>query len=98
MTPPLADAWKERGIAFLDEAVNAYLNHPPLLVWVKRQRPKQKIKWAHPTTRTFYPGGLQVIFPLLCHPKWVDRPYREIAQMAGVRLAPLVGYYRSYRN
>jgi hypothetical protein len=83
VTPPLADALKQRGIAFLDEAGNAYLNHPPLLIWVKGQRPKQK-NGANPTTRTFNPGGLQVIFPLLCHPEWADRPYREIAKMAGV--------------
>jgi hypothetical protein len=84
VTPPLADALRERGIAFLDEAGNAYLNHPPLLIWVKGQRPKQKLNGANPTTRTFNPGGLQVIFPLLCHPEWADRPYREIAKMAGV--------------
>jgi len=83
VTPPLADALKQRGIAFLDEAGNAYLNHPPSLIWVKGQRPKQK-NGANPTTRTFNPGGLQVIFPLLCHPEWANRPYREIAKMAGV--------------
>ena len=83
VTPPLADALKQRGIAFLDEAGNAYLNHPPSLIWVKGQRPKQK-NGANPTTRTFNPGGLQVIFPLLCHPEWANRPYREIAQIAGV--------------
>lgn len=84
VTPPLADALKERGIAFLDEAGNAYLNHPPLLVWVKGQRPNQKLNPPNVTTRTFNPGGLQVIFSLLCHPEWADRSYREIAQMAGV--------------
>jgi hypothetical protein len=84
VTPQLADALKERGIAFLDEAGNAYLNHPPLLVWVKGQRPKQKLNAANGTTRAFNTGGLQVIFPLLCRPEWADRTYREIAQMAGV--------------
>lgn len=84
VTPPLADALRERGIAFLDEAGNAYLNHPPLLIWVKGQRLKQKLDRANPTTRTFNPSGLQVIFPLLCHPEWTNRPYREIAAMAGV--------------
>ena len=75
---------EERGIAFLDEAGNAYLNHPPLLIWVKGQRPKEKLNRANPTTRTFNPSGLQVIFPLLCHPEWANRPYREIAALAGV--------------
>ncbi len=84
VTPPLADALKERGIAFLDAAGNAYLKHPPVLIWVKGQRPQQKLITANVTTRTFNPSGLQVIFPLLCHPEWVDRPYREIAQIAGV--------------
>ena len=84
VTPPLADALKQRGIAFLDAAGNAYLNHPPLLVWVKGQRPKGTLNTANVTTRTFNPSGLQVIFPLLCHPEWADRPYREIAQLAGV--------------
>jgi hypothetical protein len=84
VTPPLADALKERGIAFLDAAGNAYLKHPPVLVWVKGQRPQQKLITTNVTTRTFNPSGLQVIFPLLCHPEWVDRPYREIAQIAGV--------------
>lgn len=84
VTPPLADALKERGIAFLDAAGNAYLSHPPLLVWVKGQRPKETLITANVTTRTFNPSGLQVIFPLLCHPEWADRPYREIAQRAGV--------------
>ncbi|MBI4526538.1 MAG: hypothetical protein HY695_22285 [Deltaproteobacteria bacterium] len=84
VTPPLADALKERGIAFLDAAGNAYLDHPPLLVWVKGQRPKETPVTANLTTRTFNPGGLKVLFPLLCRPEWANRPYREIAQLAGV--------------
>jgi hypothetical protein len=84
VTPPLADALKKRGVAFLDTAGNAYLDHPPLLVWVKGQRPKEKQTAATRTTRAFNRTGLQVIFPLLCHPEWANRPYREIAQLAGV--------------
>jgi hypothetical protein len=84
LTPPLADVLKERGIAFLDAAGNAYLNHPPLLVWVKGQKPTQTLTAANITTRTFNPSGLQVLFPLLCNPNWTDRPYREIAELAGV--------------
>jgi hypothetical protein len=84
VTPPLADILKERGIPFLDIAGNAYLNHQPLLVWVKGQKPNQTLTTANVPTRTFNPSGLQVIFPLLCHPEWTDRPYREIAKLAGV--------------
>jgi hypothetical protein len=84
VTPPIADQLKERDIAFLDAAGNAYLNHPPLLVWVKGQKPTQTLPTANVTTRTFNPSGLQVLFPLLCNPNWTDRPYREIAKLAGV--------------
>jgi len=84
VTPTLADKLKERGIAFLDAAGNAYLHHPPLLVWVKGQKRTQPLPTANVTTRTFNPSGLQVLFPLLCNPNWTDRPYREIAQLAGV--------------
>ena len=38
VTPQLAEALKERGVAFLDAAGNAYINAPPLLVWQKPQK------------------------------------------------------------
>ena len=34
--------------------------------------------------RAFQPTGLQVLFTLLCNPGAVNRPYRELADMAGV--------------
>jgi hypothetical protein len=84
LTPTLADVLKERNIAFLDAAGNAYLNHPPLFVWVKGEKPTQTLPTASVTTRTFNPSGLQVLFPLLCNPNWTNHPYREIAKLAGV--------------
>src|SRR5439155_2362037 len=39
VTPPLADALRARRVAFIDTAGNAYLDRPPLPVWVKGQRP-----------------------------------------------------------
>lgn len=83
VTPALADELKARHIAFLDTAGNAYFEQPPLLIWVKGQKPAAK-----PTTltagRAFQPTGLQVLFTLLCNPQAVNRPYRELAEMAGV--------------
>ncbi len=83
VTPALADELKARHIAFLDTAGNAYFEQGPLLVWVKGQKPAAK-----PATQTagraFQPTGLQVLFTLLCNPQAVNRPYRELAEMAGV--------------
>lgn len=83
VTPPLADELRARRVAFIDTAGNAYLDRPPLLVWVKGQRPTGR---AIPRTagRAFQASGLQVIFALLCHPEEVHLPYREIAKLAGV--------------
>ncbi len=84
VTPPMAETLMARGIAFLDAAGNAYLNQPPLLIWVKGERPTMKFPGGPPTGRAFRPGGLKVLFALLCHPEWVARPYRDLAGQAGV--------------
>lgn len=83
VTPPLADALRARRVAFLDAAGNAYIDHPGLLVWVKGHKPVAKQvtpQWG----RAFQPTGLQVLFTLLCNPETINRPYRELATMAGV--------------
>jgi hypothetical protein len=84
VTPTLADALRERDIAFIDTAGNAYLATPQFLVWVKGQRAPLMHDTADTTGRAFTATGLQVLFVLLCHPEWIDHPYRTIAQHAGV--------------
>lgn len=84
VTPQLADTLRQRGVAFLDTAGNAYINQPPLMVWVKGQRPAEKPGIEPATGRAFKPTGLKVVFALLCQPQWVDKPYRELAELAGV--------------
>ncbi|MDP3798559.1 MAG: type IV toxin-antitoxin system AbiEi family antitoxin [Polaromonas sp.] len=83
VAPALADELKARHIAFLDTAGNAYFEQPPLLIWVKGQKPAAKPA-AQTAGRAFQPTGLQVLFTLLCNPQAVNRPYRELAEMAGV--------------
>jgi len=84
VTPPMAETLKARGIAFLDAAGNAFLDQPPIYLWIKGERPTQKAPADTATGRAFRPGGLKILFALLCHPEWVDRPYREIATEADV--------------
>lgn len=83
LTPPLAEALKERRVAFLDTAGNAYLEHAGLLVWVKGHKPAARPVGTE-VGRAFQPTGLQVLFTLLCNPAAINRPYRELAAMAGV--------------
>jgi len=83
VTPLLADALRAQGVEFIDAAGNAFLNRPPLLVFVKGQRPVEKVT-APDRGRAFQATGLQVLFALLARPELVARPYREIAVAAGV--------------
>lgn len=83
VTPPVADRLRAEGVEFIDAAGNAYLNRPPLLVFVKGQRPAGN----EPTPdagRAFQATGLQVLFALLARPGLVAQPYRKIAAEAGV--------------
>lgn len=83
VTPQMADLLRARGMPFLDAAGNAYLEHPGVLIWVKGQKPAAPI--VPPALgRAFQPTGLQVLFALLCNPELIDRPYRELATLAGV--------------
>lgn len=84
ITPPLAEQLKTRGVAFIDTAGNAYLDRPPLFVWVKGEKPLTRLEAPPETGRAFRASGLRVLFTLLCEPTLADRPYREIAQRAGV--------------
>lgn len=83
VTPPIADKLKEHGVPFLDAAGNAYLEYPGVFIWVKGQKPAASV--VPPALgRAFQPTGLQVLFALLCNPALIDKPYRELAQIAGV--------------
>jgi hypothetical protein len=83
VTPQLADALRNHGIAFIDTAGNAYINNPPIFIWIKGERPITRAT-LQPAGRAFQTGGLQVIFALLYNPELIDRPYREIARLADV--------------
>jgi len=85
VTPPIADLLKELNIFFIDTAGNAYINTPPLYVFIKGNRPLFGMK-AEPRKRLFKPAGLRVVFALLNNPDMVNKPYRDIAKAADVAL------------
>ena len=85
VTPPMAERMKELNLAFIDTAGNAYINAPPLFVYIIGQK-KKDIPEVGRTTRAFKPTGLKVVFALLCLPELVKAPYRDIARAADVAL------------
>jgi hypothetical protein len=83
ITPDMAETLRQQGRMFLDVAGNAHIRQAAALVWVTGRKPVAKTM-ASPLGRAFQPTGLQVLFALLCHPQWVNLPYRELATRAGV--------------
>jgi len=83
VTPPMADTLRQRHVHFIDGAGNAYIEQPDVFIWVKGNKPL--IPMVPPALgRAFQPTGLRVVFVLLCNPETINRPYRELAAMAGV--------------
>ena len=85
VTPPMAERMKELNLAFIDTAGNAYINTPPLFVYIIGQK-KKDIPEESRITRAFKPTGIKVVFALLCLPELVKAPYRDIARAADVAL------------
>ena len=84
INPQLADELKQNGTEFIDTAGNAFINQPPLYIFVKGNKPD--IVKVPPIKRAFKPAGLKVIYAFLCNPGLENRTYREIAADADVAL------------
>jgi hypothetical protein len=84
VTPQIAEKLRDQAVTFLDAAGNLFIDHPPLLFWVKGERPAAKPTAQMAHGRAFQPTGLKVVFALLCQPERIELPYREIAHLAGV--------------
>ena len=85
VTPQNADLLKDMDIPFLDTAGNAYINYPPLYVFIKGNKLDEDPQTKQ-IQRAFRPAGLQVLFVLLCNPGIEKEPLREIARAADVAL------------
>ena len=97
VTPQVAEILKETGTPFLDTAGNAYLNEPPLFIFIKGNKPAER-DTAKPPIRAFRPTGLQVVFALLCNPDLEKAQYREIADAADVALGTVGWVMRDLRQ
>jgi hypothetical protein len=90
IAPQMADLLKKNDIYFIDAAGNAYINTPPLYIFIRGNKRPEDIR-TDPVKRAFKAGGLKVIFTLLCNPDLIGKPFRKIAQCAGVALGTVGG-------
>lgn len=85
VNPFMAEELRNKGIAFIDAAGNAYINEPPVYVYVKGNKQIGELP-KRVKTRAFQATGLKVLFAFLCKPELLNAPYREIARAADVAL------------
>lgn len=97
VNPQLADLMKEYEIGFIDTAGNAYINKPPVFIFIKGNKVPEEDR-LKPATRAFRPTGLQVIFALLCNQGLENMTYREIARKADVALGTVGWVLRELRQ
>ena len=86
VNPNMADRFKEVDIPFIDTVGNAYLNEPPIYIFVKGNKPPEITYRKEKVTRAFQPTGLKLVFLLLCNQNMVNAPYRDIQKAANVAL------------
>lgn len=88
INPKMAKNLREQGVQFIDGVGNAYINQPPVYVYVtgNRQTERGFMPTKDGAKRAFEPKGLMVLYAFLCDPELINAPYREIAERAGVAL------------
>jgi hypothetical protein len=81
----LAETLRNDGLEFLDTAGNAFINKPPIFIFIKGQKPKVEITKPLGARRN-KPAGLKILFYLLCNPRFENESYRNISEAANVAL------------
>ncbi len=97
VAPPMAERLKGLGLFFIDTAGNAYIEEPPLYIFIIGRKPALGIQ-TNRLTHLFGPRGLKVVFALLNTPHMVNRPFREIAEAAGVALGTVGGVFQNLKT
>jgi hypothetical protein len=82
ITPALAEILLSKQIGYVDAAGNAHIERPPLLLHIEGKK-RERTQEAAPV-RVFSGEGLKVVFALLLGPTLTSRPYRDMAELAGV--------------
>lgn len=81
----MAEELRKNNIEFIDTAGNAFINQPPVYIFIKGNRPPETTGQA-PVKRAFKATGLRIIFGFICNPGLENKTYREIAVATGVAL------------
>lgn len=81
---------RDLGIQFIDTVGNAYINEPPIFVFVNGNKPQQPLRLAA-EEGMIGRAGVHVVFALLCKRELENATYRDIAQAANAALGTVAG-------
>ncbi|MDT8394606.1 MAG: type IV toxin-antitoxin system AbiEi family antitoxin [Bacteroidales bacterium] len=85
--PKIKEHLKAKNIAYLEASGNAFIKQNDLLILIEGQKPIQKTKIR--PNRAFTKTAVKLLFLFLTDEEWLNRPYREIAKMAGIALGAI---------
>lgn len=92
-----AERFRESGINYLDNVGNAYLNLPPVYVFIQGKKPRDDFA-QEKAARLFTDTGLRVILALLTNDGLLNASYRKIADHAGVSMGTIGWILRELKN
>jgi len=93
INPKMGERLKQAGIQFMDTMGNAYINQPPVYIYIKGNKLKKEFitEQKTKTGKAFQPTGMKVVFAFLRNKTLINAPYREIANQAQVALGTVGG-------
>jgi hypothetical protein len=97
VTPRIAGELKNKEVQFLDAAGNAYINRPPIFVYIKGNKIEADESKLH-NFRVFKKAGLKVLFAILNKPSLLNGPYRNITYASNVALGTVANALKDLRN
>jgi hypothetical protein len=97
ITQQAAERCRNMELFFADTAGNAYVRVPGLHIYVTGKRKPVELHRAY-EGRAITPGGLRIVFALLCRPQLLNETYRTIAATAQVALGAVGPVIKDLEN
>ena len=85
VNPVMADELRKSCINFIDLAGNAYIDCPPVFIFIKGNKAENK-QSVSLQGKAFNVSDLKMVYALLCNEDLLNKPYREIARFSCVAL------------
>ena len=92
-----AERFRELDINYLDSVGNAYLNLPPVYVFIQGKKPRDNFTLDR-AAKLFTESGLRIILALLTNDELLNASYRRIADHAGVSMGTIGWVLRELKN